>query len=331
MKVTYPAATSVFLLVFATPAAAEVPQQTPDSYARPGEHVTIAPGRAINLRCSGKGPQTVVLEAGGNADSSTWFRVQSLLSDTVRVCSYDRAGYGFSDLGPVPRSLQADVDDLHALLKAAKLKAPLVLVGHSLGSNIVRQYAQQHLADVTGLVLVDPPEQGADAQLPARWRQEDEDTRKQRNAFLDACAQAAAGGTLGAADGPLNACLREAPAWQSPAVAAATRAYKVKPGYWATLRSELDENTAIFAAPVPSDTSFGAMPVVVLSAGKDFPGVPEDVRNVLFAARNQTHERLLAASTRGRLVDVPGASHEIQLDQPQAVVDAVTSVMSGRP
>ncbi|UNK48006.1 alpha/beta hydrolase [Lysobacter sp. S4-A87] len=331
MKVTYWTMTPVLLLVLATPAAAAVPQRTPDSYAQAGERVSIAPGRAINLRCSGKGPRTVVLEAGGNADSSTWFRVQSLLSDKVRVCSYDRAGYGFSDPGPMPRSLQADVDDLHALLEKAKLKAPLVLVGHSLGSNIVRRYAQQYPSAVTGLVLVDPPEQGAEGKMPAQWRQDDEVMRKQRNTFLDACAQAAAGGTLGAADGPLKACLREPPAWQSPAVAAAIRAYKLKPGYWTTLHSELDENTAIFAAPVPPDASFGAMPVVVLSADNDFTGVSDDVRGVLVAARNQTHARLVAASTRGRRVDVPGASHEIQLDQPQVVVDAVTSVVSARP
>lgn len=331
MKVMCWTTTSILLLAFATPAAAGMPQQTPDTYARAGELVSIAPGRAINLRCSGKGPQTVVLEAGGNADSSTWFRVQSLLSGIVRVCSYDRAGYGFSDPGPMPRSLQADVDDLHALLEAAKLKGPVVLVGHSLGSNIVRRYAQQYPSTVAGLVLVDPPEQGADAALPAQWRQDDEDGRKQRNAFLDACAQAAAGGTLAAADGPLKACLREPPAWQSPAVAAATRAYKLKPGYWSTLRSELDENVSIFAAPVPPDASFGAMPVVVLSADNDFAEAPADARDVLVAARNQTNERLVAASTRGRRVAVPGASHDIQLDQPQAVVDAVTSVIPVRP
>ncbi|WP_231496971.1 hypothetical protein [Pseudoxanthomonas suwonensis] len=62
-------------IVLSAPVLAEVPQQTPDTYAAAGERVTIAPGRALNLRCSGEGPRTVLLEAGGNADSATWFRV----------------------------------------------------------------------------------------------------------------------------------------------------------------------------------------------------------------------------------------------------------------
>lgn len=334
MKVKHCTVASILLVATGTLHAApdapqqDAPQQTADAYARPGQRVIIAPGRALNLRCTGNGPRTVVLEAGGNADSTTWFRVQSLLSASTRVCSYDRAGYGFSDEGPMPRSLQGDVDDLHALTKAAKLKTPLVLVGHSLGSNIVRHYAQQHSGDVAALVLVDPPEQGAQARMPEQWQRDGEASQVQRNGFIDACTKAAVAGTLGAANGPLQGCLRAPPAWQSPAVAESTRAYKLKPSYWQTLRSELDENVAIFAAPVPADATFGAMPVVVLSSGNDYPGVPDDVRKVLVDARDQTHERLVAASTRGRRVDVAGTSHDIQLDQPQAVVDAVLGAIA---
>ena len=74
-------------LVAASPlhATTPAPQQTPDSYAQPGERVTIAPGRTLNLRCSGKGPRTVLLEAGGNADSTAWFRVQPLLARRCRL------------------------------------------------------------------------------------------------------------------------------------------------------------------------------------------------------------------------------------------------------
>lgn len=319
----------VVSLLFVGPALAAmpVPQQTPDSYAKPAERVTVAPGRTLNLRCSGSGPRVVLLEAGANADSAVWFRVQPLLAGKRRVCAYDRAGYGFSDERPTPRSVQADVDDLHALVKAAKLQTPLVLVGHSRGSNIVRRYAQQHPDDVAGLVLVDPPEQGADAQLPAQWKHDGDTARTQRNAFLDACAKAAEDGTLDTADGPLKACLREPPSWQSAAVAAASRGNKLKPAYWRTLRSELEGNTALFAEPVPSDESYGTIPVIVLTAPEAFPGVPENVRHALQAAREQTQARLAASSTRARRIDVPETSHDIQLDQPQAVVDAVASVL----
>ncbi|HZX78918.1 alpha/beta hydrolase [Lysobacter sp.] len=316
-----------FLVAGPLHAATPAPPQTPDSYAQPGQRVSIAPGRTLNLRCSGKGPRTVLLEAGGNADSATWFRVQPLLADKATVCAYDRAGYGFSDEGPTPRSLQADVDDLHALVTTAKLRKPLVLVGHSLGSNIVRRYAQQHPDEVAGLVLVDPPEQGADAQLPAAWKQQGEAGRAQRDAFLDACLKAAEAATLDKAEGPLASCLRAPPPWQSTVVAAATRAYKLKPPYWRTLRSELDGNTAVFAEPVPPDETYGATPIVVLTAPNDFPGVPDDVRKAMQTAREQTHTRLAASSTRAQRIAVPDTTHDIQLDQPQAVADAGAAVL----
>ncbi|MDI9237778.1 alpha/beta hydrolase [Lysobacter sp. LF1] len=321
------ASVSMFAPAHAAPGAL---QQTPDTYALAGQRITIAPGRALNLRCIGDGPRTVLLEAGGNADSTTWFRVQALLSPQARVCAYDRAGYGFSDEGPMPRDLNADVADLAALIQAARFKTPIVLVGHSLGSNIVRRYAQLHPKNVSALVLVDPPEQGADALLPAAWKQQGEAGLVQRNAFLDACLKAAEAGTLDKAEGPLSSCLRAPPPWQSAPVAAASRAYKLKPAYWRTLRSELDANTAIFAAPVAADESHGAKPVIVLTASNDVPGVPDDVRKALQTAREQTQARLAATSKKGRRVAVPEASHEIQIDAPEAVAKAVIEVLSPR-
>jgi len=312
-------------------AAADAPQQTPDAYAVAGERVAIAPGRALNLRCTDDGPQTVLLEAGANADSATWFRVQPLLSPQARVCAYDRAGYGFSDEGPLPRGLDADVADLAALVAAAGLQTPLVLVGHSLGSNIVRAYAQRHPRDVAALVLVDPPGQGADALLPPAWKQEDEAGRAQRDAFLDACLEAAEAGTLDKAAGPLSSCLRAAPPWQSAAVATATRAWKLKPAYWRTLRSELDANTAIFAAPVPAAESYGDTPVVVIVAPTaDMSGVPDEVAKALQEARDRTHASLVAASAQGRRIDVADSSHDVQLDAPEAVAAAVAGVLAPR-
>lgn len=315
---------SISALAHATPNA---PQQTPDSYAQPGERVTVAPDRALNLRCVGNGPRTVLLEAGGNADSTTWFRVQALMSPKARVCAYDRAGYGFSDEGPLPRDLDADVADLAALIEVAKLDTPLVLVGHSLGSSIVRRYAQLHPRKVSALVLVDPPEQGADAMLPDAWKREGEAGREQRNGFLDACLKASEAGTLNKAEGPLASCLRAPPPWQSASVAAATRAYKLKPAYWRTLRSELDANTALFATPVPAGETHGDTPVIVLVAPGDVPGVPDEVRKAIQDARAQTQERLVALSREGRRIDVPDASHDLQLDSPQAIVDAVLGAL----
>jgi pimeloyl-ACP methyl ester carboxylesterase len=185
-------------LLFAATAMASpaAPAKMPDSYAKPGRQVAIGQGRHLNLRCSGSGPVTVLLESGSHADSTSWFRVQPLLAAQARVCSYDRAGYGFSDEGPLPRGLDADVADLHALIEAAHLHTPLVLVGHSLGSNIVRRYAGAHPGDVAGMVLVDPPAQDLARFLPAAWMKDDAAMTAQRDAFIGHCEQAAEHGGL---------------------------------------------------------------------------------------------------------------------------------------
>ncbi len=125
-----------------------------------GSMIDIGNGRELYLECAGTGAPTVILEAADGADSSTWEPVWSDLTKQTRVCRYDRAGLGLS--GPAPAAApigQGSVDDLHALLIAADLSGPIVLVGHSLGGLIVRLYATQYPADVAGLVLIDatPP------------------------------------------------------------------------------------------------------------------------------------------------------------------------------
>jgi pimeloyl-ACP methyl ester carboxylesterase len=130
-----------------------------DVYAKPGELVAIGNGKRLNLRCSGSGSLTVVLESGAITDSMSWSDVQPLLAKTFRVCSYDRAGYGFSEGAASAPYIESTAKDLHALLQAAKIAHPVVLVGHSLGTNIVREYASRYPTGVSAIVLLDPPAQ----------------------------------------------------------------------------------------------------------------------------------------------------------------------------
>ncbi len=302
------------------------PEVIADAYAVPGQRVELADGRALNARCSGDGEPVVVLEAGGNADSTTWHRVQPMLAGLVRVCSYDRAGYGFSDEGPYPRDLEADVADLYAFVQAMGVSGPVLLVGHSLGSNIVRRVAQLHPEMVSGMVLVDPPEQGPDDAFPQEWNTQVALMVAQREEILGACERAAEASET---DTLQQTCLRAPPSWMSEAVAGATMRNKAKPSYWRTLRSELANNIDLFSVPVGADESYGAIPLVLLATTRQDDNVPDEVRTVIEAKRRHTHAGILAASTHSRLIEVPDASHDIQLDQPEAVVSAVKQLLGG--
>ena len=320
-------ACSGLLIAAVATAGSPPPATTPDSYAQPGQRIAIDHGRSLNLRCSGSGPMTVLLEAGAHADSQSWFRVQPLLESHARVCAYDRAGYGFSDEGPLPRDLAADVADLRALIRAAGLRAPLLLVGHSLGSNIVRRYASEHPDDVAGMVLVDPPAQDQARFLPASWTKDEAALTTQRDAFIASCEQGAEHGTLESPPPALASCVGGPLPWQSAAVAAADHARKLRPAFWHTLRSELAQNVSVFAAPVPANESHGGMPLLVLQASGTYADAPAAMRKPLEAARAATQQRIVASSTRGMLRKVADSSHDIEMDQPQAVADAVMQVL----
>lgn len=121
----------------------------------------VGDGRMMYLRCSGSGGPTVILESGANDDHTVWESTVPGVRLEIRVCAYDRAGIGQSDPPPEPwpRTFQNSVADLHALLAAAGVGDPYVLVGHAIGGMIAQLYAATYPGEVVGLVLVDgtPP------------------------------------------------------------------------------------------------------------------------------------------------------------------------------
>ena len=115
-------------------------------------------GWRLHINCSGQvaaSQPAVILEAGAGDFSVDWSLVQPLVARFVRVCSYDRAGAGWSDLGPRPRTMRQQVWELHALLEGAGEKSPFVLVGHSYGGWLVRLFAEKYPVEVAGVVLID--------------------------------------------------------------------------------------------------------------------------------------------------------------------------------
>jgi pimeloyl-ACP methyl ester carboxylesterase len=150
MKVTV----TVFLLVLSMIAVGQQKEKKP-GHSPPGKLVDVG-GYRLHLNCTGKSGLTVVLIAGAGDFSFDWGLVQPGVSRFTRACSYDRAGLAWSDPGPTPRTMKQDAYELHTLLKAARIKAPYVLVGHSIGGLIARVYTEQYPDEVAGVVLVDP-------------------------------------------------------------------------------------------------------------------------------------------------------------------------------
>ena len=140
----------IFLILIVTPIASMAAPQPP------GKLVDVGGGINMHIYCTGEGSHTVVLDAGLGAGSMSWARVQEEVSNHTRVCSYDRAGMGWSEEGPKPRTYMRIAEELYTLLEAAGEQGPYVLVGHSAGAHTVRFFVQNHPVDVAGIVLVDP-------------------------------------------------------------------------------------------------------------------------------------------------------------------------------
>lgn len=120
----------------------------------PGRHVDIGTHR-LYIDCRGQGSPTVIIDAGMGGFSLEWRHVQTRLAKQVRVCSYDRAGYGHSDSGPLPRTSARIANELHQLLTKADVAGPYLMVGHSFGGYNIRHFAHDYPQDTMGLVLVD--------------------------------------------------------------------------------------------------------------------------------------------------------------------------------
>jgi len=116
-------------------------------------------GRNMHLWCAGSGSPTVILEAGGGSSSIQWWALQEQLAEFSRVCSYNRAGFGWSDTGPGDLPFEDAAHALNALLSAADVQGPFILVGHSKGGLHVRTYARLYPDDIAGMLLLDTREE----------------------------------------------------------------------------------------------------------------------------------------------------------------------------
>jgi pimeloyl-ACP methyl ester carboxylesterase len=149
------ASTAVALTALAALLELATSRSDAETFPAPGHLWTVGEAQ-MHLRCTGSGHPTVLLEAGLGESSLTWADVHRSLAEDTRVCSYDRAGHGWSEPRKRPWTSQQAAEELRALLATAQENGPYLVVAHSIGSFVARDLAATSPHEVEGLVLVDP-------------------------------------------------------------------------------------------------------------------------------------------------------------------------------
>lgn len=302
------------LAIMAAAAAMPAPHASADPYAKPGRLVRLPDGRAINLVCSGRGAPTVLLESGFGAGAFAWGQVQPILARRTHVCSYDRAGYGFSDVGPMPRDGAAIARDLDAALRKAGEPGPFIIVGHSAGGLYARLFAARRHKEAAGLVLVDTSVPFQDRRFAAVFGPGAGGLEGPRRRPA-ACLQAAEKRSMTALEA--EGCL---PKEAGPARIAASQ-----PGVWRTQVSELDtlftttSEQANRAGPILKD-----VPTIVLTASST--GVAAGREDPGAAVWQALHREIVAGAFRGEQRIVK-SSHLMMSDRPEVVAAAALELV----
>lgn len=283
----------------------------------PGRLVDIG-GYRLKINCSGIGSPTVILESGLGDFLAEWQSVQLQISSFTRVCSYDRAGYGESDAGPLPRTSLESSRELHALLQNAGEHPPYILVGHSFGGYNVRVFNGKYPSEVAGVVLADSPQEDQYGLLPVAWKHFDVEL--------------------------LNHWRRQAD-WMPPQIALGIARLRFRKSlgpesclilqskYLKARFSELKE-IETSAEQARDSGTLGNKPLVVITAVQQDDTLrralsPSDFTQFQEVWVRTLQPRLVHLSTRGKQVVLTDVGHDIPAQRPKAIVDAVREIYHG--
>ena len=271
------------------------------AYPPPGQMVDVG-GYRLHIHCTGTGSPTVVVESGWGDMSASWGWVQPEVAKTTRICTYDRAGMGWSELSPEPRTAREYAKELHTLLVKANEPGPYVLVGHSMGGFTVIVYAHDYPDEVSGLVLVDT--QDLPTSNVATYRPAPKPGGTPIPALL------ARIGLVRLLGGPLGS-VENLPDGDKQAYTA----FAVAPRSVQTFIDEL-KGMSEGGAQARAVTSLGSLPIIVLSRGKD-----QDAKHT--AAQTA----LLQLSTNSQQLFAEQSGHPIHIEQPQDAIAAIVKMV----
>jgi pimeloyl-ACP methyl ester carboxylesterase len=285
--------------------------------------IAVVPGKLydvdgfpMHLYCTGQGTPAIVLDSGLGDDFTIWVKVQPALSKVTRVCSYDRAGFGWSQERPGVRDANAITAELHQLVSVARIERPFILMGHSIAGLYLRSYASHYLTDLAGLVFVDGATPLQDDRVPRELIKIQDRQREEmpwRKLLL----------ILGW-NRVMGECTKVPPGFES--YAPWIKADSCRPSEVSAIENELDAEQAsgeetLHAGP------FDSLPILIFSRD---PSVlasnwPVQVSKGNAIVWNQMQEEAKDLSSQSRRIIAKGSDHNIQLDRSDLLIKEVTN------
>jgi len=308
-------------------------------YARPGQLVN-AGGFRLNLYCMGSGSPAVVFDSGWGDWAPAWSKVQPEIAKWTRACSYDRAGTGFSDPGPMPRTSVRIAEELRTALHLAGISGPYILVGSAFGGDNVRTFADLYMDEVAGLVLDDADP--TDVEPKAMQEEEHRGLAGLPKGMRECRDLIAEHKPLPVTSRPGRAqqtCAQQfffrglpEAAWSPELNAKVLEIAQTKVAMYDAYASEMEETPADETYLQQHRRSFGSRPIRVLTSGNHAVGhlerKPPDTPKHLKYEKEITlaQARWLTLSSNAKQIFTRNSSEYIQFDEPETLINAVREV-----
>lgn len=288
-----------------------------------GQMIDIG-GYRLHMHVEGEGSPTVVMDAGAGGIGLSWELVRPTIAKITRVVTYDRAGLGWSDPGPKPRKADTMADELHTLLKNANIENPYILVGHSLGGVVARQFAAKYPGEVAGLVMVDSAHEQQMKHFP-------EALVKMVNSMKGMMGIMKLLSKLGifaikpnlisiGDNGKLSTDL----VTQMRGVMASSNSHA---------EALIAETESVYSAQTQPVSSLGDLPLTVISHGQlDANSIPpslgQQVRDEYEAAWQKLQVEITSLSTQGRRIFAERSGHNVMFEQPEIIVESILEMVA---
>lgn len=295
-----------------------------EKFARPGEMVAVGSHR-LHVQTMGEGSPTVVFESGLGGTSLDWTDVAPYIAKKTRVVVYDRAGLGWSQEGPHPRTSRQLAQELSLLLKNGGIEGPYLLVGHSFGGFTVRLFQHQQPHDVVGLVLVDASHEDQSLRFPSALKYWEHVQRVQHLALKGLSYP-----------GGIRVLLKHAgdkvmPAYEglNPYKRQALYALSSRPSTFRTLLSEWNSMAVSSEQVRGAGRHLGDLPVTIVSAGNGFQrNLPFLSSEEMSAVWDELQKEHAALSQRSRHLIAETSGHYVQLEDPGLVIQAIEEMIN---